>query len=271
MKFDSNRAWKEASAAITANRDVLLALAGVFFLLPSLAFALLMPTAQAQPGATPEQAMAAMSAYYSSAAPFLIPMTILQAAGTLGLLSLFTDKRRPTVGEAIKLGFVGLLPYIGAQLLLGIAAGLLFGILGGIAAASGVKALVVIVIVAVAIGVAYAMVKTSLAAPVIMVEGARNPIAALRRSWRLTKGNSVRLGLFYLLLAVVSGIVITIVMAVVGVVATLLAGGEPARVIAAILSSALGSVMTLYFVAVIAAAHRQLAGPSPERVSETFE
>jgi hypothetical protein len=270
MTFDSNRAWKEASAAVIANRDVLLALAGVFFLLPSLAFALLMPAPEAQPGATPQQAVAAMTAYYAAAAPFLIPMTIVQAAGTLGLLALFTDKRRPTVGEAIRLGFVGLLPYIGVQLLLGVALGLGFAVLGGIAAASGVQALVVIVIVGVVLGGGYVVVKTSLAAPIIVVEGVRNPVVALRRSWLLTKGNSVRLALFYLLLAVVSAIIVTIIMAVVGVLATLFAGGEPARVIAAILSSTLGSVMTLYFVAVIAAAHRQLAGPSADRVSETF-
>ena len=43
MTFDSNRAWKEASGAISANRDVVLALAGVFFLLPGLVSALLLP------------------------------------------------------------------------------------------------------------------------------------------------------------------------------------------------------------------------------------
>lgn len=271
MTFDSNLAWKEASAAISANREVLLALAGVFFLLPSLAFALLMPSPEAQPGATPQQAMLAIQAYYGTAMPYLIPMTIIQAAGTLGLLALFTDRRRPTVGEAIRNGFVGLLPYVGAQLLLGVAIGVAFGLLGGMAAATGVKALVVVVVVLGLVGAFYAMIKTSLVAPVIMVEGTRNPVAALKRSWLLTKGNSVRLGLFYLLLFIVFFIVITIVMALIGLIATLLAGGEAAKVIAAVVSSAMGSVMTLYFVAAIATAHRQLAGESPERVSETFE
>lgn len=271
MKFDSNLAWKEASAAIAANREVLLALAGVFFLLPSLAFALLLPTPEAPAGATPEQSVALLSAYYTSALPYLIPMTVLQAAGTLGLLSLFTDRRRPTVGEAIRLGFVGLLPYVGAQLLLGLGIGLVFGVLGGIAAATGVQALVVIVVVLGLVGVLYLMIKTSLAAPVIVVEGVRNPVAALTRSWRLTKDSSLRLGLFYLLLFIVFFVIISVVMALVGVLATLLAGGEVAKVIAAVISSALSSVMTLYFVAAIATAHRQLAGPSAERVSEPFE
>lgn len=271
MKFDSNLAWKEASSAIAANREVLLALAGVFFVLPSLAIALLMPTPEPQPGATPQEAVTAMQAYYAAAVPWLLPMTIIQAAGTLGLLSLFTDRRRPTVGEAIKLGFIGLLPYVGAQLLLGIGIGLTFGIAIGIAAATGVGALVAVVVAVGLLGVLYVMVKTSLAAPVIMVEGVRNPVTALTRSWRLTKGNSVRLGLFYLLLFVVFVVVISIVMAIVGLLATLVVGGETAKVISAVISSVLGAAMTLYFVAAIAAAHRQLAGPSAEKVSETFE
>ncbi|GAM05589.1 hypothetical protein [Novosphingobium sp. MBES04] len=36
MQFDSNLAWNEAVARVRANRDVLMALAGVFFLLPAL-------------------------------------------------------------------------------------------------------------------------------------------------------------------------------------------------------------------------------------------
>ena len=36
MKFDSNGAWLDAMAAVRANRQVLLAVAGVFFLLPTL-------------------------------------------------------------------------------------------------------------------------------------------------------------------------------------------------------------------------------------------
>lgn len=271
MRFDSNLAWKEASAAVGANREVLLALAGVFFMLPSLAFALLFPQPDTPSGVTSEQAMAIASEYYASAMPFLLPMAILQGAGTLGLLALFTDRRRPTVGEAIRLGFIGLLPYIGSQLLLGIGIGVVAGILFAIAAATGIKALVAVSIPLLVVAVVYVAVKTSLTAPVIIVEGRRNPVAALKRSWLLTRGNSARLGLFYLLLGIAFVVVMTIIVAVVGVVAALLAGGEGARVVSAVVSSGLGAVMTLYFVAVIAAVHRQLAGPSAEAVSVTFD
>ena len=49
------------------------------------------------------------------------------------------------------------------------------------------------------------------------------------------------------------------------------AGPEGAKVGSAVVSSVLGAVMTLYFVAVMAAVHRQLAGRSPDVDSATFD
>lgn len=271
MQFDSNRAWKEASAAVRANREALLALAGVFFLLPSLAAALLFPQPETAQGMSGEQAMAVMREYYVAAMPFLLPMMIVQAAGTLGMLALFTDRRRPTVGGAIRLGFTGLLPYVASQLLVGIGVGIAGGLLFGIGAATGVRALSVVVGALLVATVIYLAIRTSLTAPAIVVEGTRNPVTALKRSWALTSANSLRLGVFYLLLAVAFIVVITIAMAIVGLIATLLAGAATERVVSAVVSSALEAVMALYFVAVIAAVHRQLAGPSSEALSATFD
>lgn len=271
MKFDSNLAWKQASAAIAANREVLLALSGVFFLLPSLAFALFLPQPEPAPGQSEAQMMAMMQDYYVSAMPFLIPMALVQAAGTLALLTLFTDRSRPTVGQAIKLGLAGILPYIAAQLLLGIAIGILGGIALALGAVTGVPVIAGLVIAAVVLVAIYAGIKSSLVAPIVAVERARNPVAALQRSWRLTKGNSVRIGLFYLLLLLAFLVVMGVIMAIIGIVLAVVAGEEAGRIVGAVISSAVGSVMTLYFVAVIASVHRQLAGPSPEAAGAPFE
>lgn len=271
MTFDSNRAWKEASAAIVANREVLLALAGVFFVLPSIAFSLFFPQPEPAAGATPEQALAVMREYYLAAAPYFIPIALVQMGGTLAMLTLFTDRSRPTVGEAIKQGFVAVIPYFVAQLILGMGLGLAAVLLLSLAALTGVAAIAVIVGIALAVAAIYVGIKTSLVAPVVAVEHQRNPVAALRRSWALTKGNSVRLALFYLLVAIVFILVVSIAMALVGVVLALLVGGETARIIAAVVSAVLGAVFTLYFVAILASAHRQLAGPSVAAVSATFE
>ena len=271
MKFDSNRAWKEASEAIAANRDVLSAIAGVFILIPTLAFSLLFPQPQPPAGADPDAIMAQMQAFYLSALPWLLPMGIVQGAGTLALLTLFTDRSRPTVGEAIRRGFASILPYILAQLLLGIGVGLVGGLVIALAAVTGVDALVAVALIAVGIAAIYVAVKTSLSSAVIAVEGERNPVSALRRSWQLTRGNSGRIALFYLLVAIAFIVIMMVVMALVGMLVALLLDGSTATAVATVVSSFLSTAMTVYFVGIIAAVHRQLAGPSAERILSTFE
>jgi hypothetical protein len=271
MKFDSNLAWKQASSAIAANREVLLALSGVFFLLPSLAFSLFFPQPEPVAGQNEQQLMALMGDYYVSAMPFMIPMALVQAAGTLAMLTLFTDRSRPTVGAAIRQGVAGILPYFLAQIMLGVAIGLIGGVLLAVGAITGIPALVGLAIAALVLLAIFGAIKTSLVAPIVAVERERNPIAAIRRSWLLTTGNSARIGLFYALVIVVFFVVMTIIMALIGIALAVVAGDETARVVAAIVSSALGSVMTLYLVAIVASVHRQLAGPSQEAVSAPFE
>lgn len=271
MKFNSNLAWKEATAAIAANRDVLLALSGVFFLLPSLAFGLFFPQPEPAAGLSEAQLMKLMGDYYASALPVVIPMALVQAAGTLAILTLFTDTSRPTVGAAIRQGIGGVLPYILAQLLLGLGLGLVGSVLLAAVSLTGVAALIGAVIVALVLAAVYAAIKTSLTGPIIAVERERNPIAALRRSWQLTRGNSGRIGLFFLLVFIVFAVGITVIMAIVGIALALVAGAETARIIGAVISSALGAVLALYFVAIIASVHRQLSGPSPDAAANTFK
>ena len=78
MRFDSNLAWKDAASAVSANRDVLLALAGVFFVLPSFAFALLYPQPEPPAGAAPEQLFELMGAFYRQAWPVLLAISTKQ-------------------------------------------------------------------------------------------------------------------------------------------------------------------------------------------------
>lgn len=271
MKFDSNRAWKEASAAVTANREVLFAIAGVFILLPSLAFGLLFPQPEAAAGMTGEQAANLLLAFYEESMPWMIPMAILQAVGSLALLTLFTDRTRPTVGEAIRQGAIGLIPYLVAQLLVGFVVSAIAMIVVGLGVATGLAALSFALVVGVVVLAVYALVKTSLVAPVIVVEGVRNPITALKRSWALTSGNSARIAVFYALLFFTFIVVIFIASALIGIVAAVIAGAEGARIINAVVSSTLGAAVTVYAVSVVAAVHRQLAGPSPEAVGATFD
>lgn len=264
MTFDSNRAWKQAARLVSANRDVLIALSGVFFLLPSFAFALLLPQPQPAPGIGREEAILLMRDYYVSVLPFIIPMLLFQALGTLAAMTLFSDRARPTVGESLRLALLGLGPYLAAQLLVGLVVGAFAGVLGLLAAFAGSKIVLAVVLAILVVLLTYVWVKTSLIAPAIAVEHARNPIAALTRSWRLTRHHSVRIAVFYLLIAVTFSIVVVVTMSVIGIVLALIAQATVATVVSAFVSSMLSAGVTVYFIAVLAAVHRQLIGAAAD-------
>lgn len=269
--FDSNSAWQQAAATITANREVLFALAGVFFLLPTLFFALLFPQPEPPAGADEKAMMAMALQYYAQTMPIAIPVALVEAAGTLALLTLMTDRSRPTVGQAIRMGFLALFPYIASQLLLGAGAGIAGLILLGILGLSGSQAIVTAGFLALAAAGVYLWVRMSLSAPAVAVEGIRNPIRALRRSWALTRGNGWRVLAFYGLLFLVFVILITIVMALVGIVLGLLLPAKAAAIVSAVVGSTLQSTMALVLVGAIAATHAQLAGEPAEQAGRAFD
>lgn len=261
MRFDSNRAWQEATALVSANRDVLWALAGVFLVLPSFAVGILAPPPEPPAGIDRDGLMAMLSNYYDSAWPWLLGMAVCQVIGTLAMLALYTDRTRPTVGEALKLALRGALPVILAQLLAGMGFVLAALIPIMLVALTGVQALATVVVAACLVALVYVMVRISLIAPVVMVEGERNPIAALRRSWDLTRGNAGRLTLFYALLLVGFGIVILLVGGLADLLLRLVLGMELGTALGTLVSAALQAVMAIFFMAVYAATHRQLARP----------
>jgi hypothetical protein len=98
MTFDMNRAWREAAEMVTANREVLLIVAGLFFFLPSLAFALFVPAPVPASGMAPEAAMNMLTKFYSDNAFWLLAMAVAQTVGFLTVLALLRDRAKPTVG-----------------------------------------------------------------------------------------------------------------------------------------------------------------------------
>lgn len=271
MRFDSTRAWKDASAAVSKHRELMFALAGVFFLLPSFAMNLLVPKFEPQPGLPPRVMIDQLGAFYASILPYAIAITLLQLVGTLTILTLFTDRTRPTVGEAIKLGGRGMLPCLAAQLLIGMGIGIgfmLLVVLGSASGSGGVMSLLVLIGIGAAI---WAWTQFSLVPPVVAVERVFNPIAALSRSWQLMRGNVGRVLLFYVLLLIAFGAIAAITMLVMGTVVAMALPAEGAQIASALISSVLTAVLALYLVAVLAAVHRQLAGPSADATARTFE
>lgn len=272
MKLDMGAAWNSATAMLSTNRDVVLVVAGVFFFLPYLTLALLLPESiRSAPPQTDTSAMIAMMTdlYANYWWAFLL-VSVAQGIGMLALLALLTDRKRPTVGEALKRGAQGFLPYLGSQLLVGLSLAVAIGIPIAVAAVSGGGAVLIVLGLLAFVAGLYMFVKFSLIAQVIAIDGIMNPLKVLPRSWQLTKGNSVRLLIFYFLLLIALGIVLLLITMVSGVVFAAL-GAQVEAIGNGIVSSALNAVFAVIFLAALAAVHRQLAGPSTESVSETFE
>jgi len=274
MKFDMSAAWDEVVRLLSANRQVLLIVAGVFFFLPQVVFSLVfanqIAALEASQAANPDPSAIgeAMVGFYGEIWWMILLIALVQGVGMLGLLVLLSDRSRPTVGDALKTGLKLLLPYLGAQILLSCLFGLLLLFPIAVGASAGVGAGVLVGIVAL-IALVYLFTKFSLVTPVIAVERITNPLAALGRSWRLTKGNSLPLFLFIFLLIVALIVIGSVVSMVLGLILALL-GAEVALVGQGLVSGVVNAAFYVVFLAALAAAHRQLAGGSPETVGETF-
>lgn len=275
MKLDINQAWSDTLNLIQANIGVVAIVAGVFFFLPYFALVLFMPD-MAQSMAlepNPDDPAAAFDQVMALYADIWLPMLLVfiaQAIGTLALLALLRAEARPTVGEALKIGVVGLLTYIAANIVLYIVIGIVVGAVMGIAIASGIVALAVILGIVFFVGFIYIAIKFSLLAPVIAIDNVYNPIKALARSWRLTKGNSLRMLAFYVLL-IIALLVVSLVLGLIVALIFGLAGDEIALIGGGMINSALNAVYVVLMLGVLAAVHRQLAGPDAAAVSEDFE
>ncbi|MDZ4275254.1 MAG: amino acid permease, partial [Erythrobacter sp.] len=143
----------------------------------------------------------------------------------------------------------------------------LLSVLGVQRTATASKVLVGIVL---AVAGVYVFIKFSLIAPVIAIEGVRNPITALARSWRLTKGNSLRIFTFFILLFLTIGIIAALVTGIFAVVFSAF-DSQVASIGNGLVSAVINSGLTVLFLVVVAAIHRQLAGQSPEGLAATFE
>ena len=260
MAFESNAAWQFAVRKVAANRDLLMAVAGVFFVLPSFALSLVtpdfVPTADADPSARFQQVMQ----FYSGIMPYAIVLGAVQLLGAMAVLALMTDRGRPTVADALRQGLRGVLPCLAAQLILAALLGVGLMLMLVIGAATGIAAVATVMFIAGFALAAWAWTRLSLVLPVIAVERIANPFTALARSWNLTRGNAGKLFVFYLLLVLAFVIVLSLIMLVIGVVLALAMSEETGKVVGDLIAAMLTGVVALYFLGALAGAHRQLSG-----------
>ncbi len=279
IKFDSSRAWRDALAAAQANREVLLTLGGVFFLLPGLVATLMLADLQDQIMASfgsPAATERLMQGQWGKFISIGLISFVVQTIGYGSVLALLTDRGRPTVGEALRIAVRALPVVIGAMLLfLGaylLAAGLIGALATVLAKLTGMAALVTVLIAAFVCLIIAVMVRLSLTLPVIIMDKVLNPMAALRRSWGLTEGNARSLLLFYVLLVIVYLVITLLLGGSMAALAALIFGkGTIALWVSGVASGILGAVASVLFTAVLASVHRQLSGSSAASLTGTFE
>jgi hypothetical protein len=289
-RFDSNRAWDDAMRIVSANREVLMVLAGVFFFLPGLmAVYYLTPiqaelaALQAKMGPKPSAAeLMPMMRLLGQLAPVILALGLVQAFGRMGMMALVTDQRRPTVGEALGIAGKCLPALIGAFLLvavayllmavaLGIVAGLL-GVVVGFAHSDVLNAVfAALIIIGAVAGILFAFTRLLLLIPVIVIEGEHSPMKALKRSWHLVQGNTARVFLFYILLALASVVISLVASFGLKIVSGLI--GAAGLLVLAIGSALISSLIGVVMMAVLVAIHRQLtsnAAPVAEAVTSVW-
>lgn len=281
-KLDMGKAWTEATGLIGANRDTISAIAGLFFFLPAFAAALLVPEMSATTGIGPtrtggtvdqqaeiEAALGQITAMYADNWLLFLIIIVTGFVGSMSLLALLSDRGNPTVGEALNKGVRSIPSYIAAQLLSALAAGLAIGLPLGLLGALAPPAITAVIGLMLVVILIYAAVKFSLIAPVIAIDEERNPITALVRSWRLTKGNSLRIFAFFLLLFITIVIIGALVQGILTLVFAAV-GGTVESIGMGLVGALINTMISVIFLVVLAAVHRQLAGPSAEGLAETF-
>ena len=168
------------------------------------------------------------------------------------------------MGGALAAGGWWVIGYVAARRMPGALIVFVAVLLPAIGALAGLQVLAVLGGIVAFVVTCYIVVKLSLVAPVIAIEGERNPVRALRRSWKLTRGQSFRLFLFYLLL-LVAFMALSVVITLVLGLPFALAGEQAALLGEGVLSGLVNAVMVVVAVCVLAAVHTQLARLGHER------
>ena len=205
-KIDLNRIWDDARAMAAANAELLAVLAGMFVMLPMILSLQLIeggaPTAAAPP---PESFQALLDLYVAEMQahwPVLLGRELVAGFGMLAMLVLLLRENRPTVGESLRLALMLLPGYLLAEMLEGMMLALAF--------------------MAFVLPFIYLLARLVLVPAVAAAERQANPIALLRRSFVLTRGNGWRIVLMLAVLFLTTQLAVRVVVLMISILGSLL-------------------------------------------------
>ncbi|TIX51191.1 glycerophosphoryl diester phosphodiesterase membrane domain-containing protein [Alteraurantiacibacter aquimixticola] len=283
MNFDMNRTWSQGVALVQANWQLLAVIAGIFLLIPGMlmyvAFPDLMTGLQGNPD--PDRLAAMFGEVAGSLVIYVIFAVIFQMIGYTAMIALM-GADRPTVGEALRLGaqclptLIGvlllmILAYIAIGIALVIVTGLVSAVVGLIGGGALAAVLGVIIAIAMMVVMLYVSVRFCLTTPVVALEGQRNPVAAVKRSWTLTGSHSRRIFGFFALLFIAYLVISLLIGAVAGLLASAFGGGSATNIVLGLTNGAMGAVVAMILCGLLVSMYQQLAGSGSESLSKTFD
>jgi len=250
MKLNYMQCWNGAMSLLVANKEAILAIAGVFIFLPTLLFSQFVVPPIFNGDEDGNTMLAIYSAYFSENSLSIIASNLVMSFGSLAVYCALAPSRNNTVAEdlvaALKLFLIYLLANLAIAFI--VLPGFLLFIIPGL----------------------YLTARLILVPIVIVDQWERNPIEALKKSWSSTRHNGFSILLFILIIAVVGMITVGVLGAVTGVIAGLATGGTGWPFIQNLVAALAETAFQLVIAAVITSIYIELTARKVS-VSETFD
>jgi len=249
MKLNYMQCWNGAMALLGAHKEAIIAIAGVFLFLPTFLFSQFVDQPVLNGDEDINVLMAIYSAYFSENVLPIILSNLVISFGGLAIYFALAPSRNNTVAEDLVAALKVFLIYLIANFLTGLLTlvGFFLLIIPGL----------------------YVACRFILVPLVIVDQGERNPIEALKKSWSLTRDNGFAIFLFILIIAVVGTITIGALQSVTGIVTGLATSGAGWPFIENLVASLTGTAFQLVLSLVIVSIYMQLTGRKSD-VREVF-
>lgn len=241
MRLSLGSALGDAAALWRAERDLIVRIAGVFYLLPFLALVLLMSGLDLPEQVKPEQAFEAFAAYYRANLIWVLAFSAAVQFGTLALLNLFLQPGG-TVRETLHTSALRLLPFF----LLAYANNALIQLAAMLFILPGI----------------YVLGRTWMMGVVYAAEPERGLLGAIERGFRLSAGNGWRLALLCVGTMLIGGAAVFALLIVSQLGVALTGAVEWAQTIFLIPVMVAATAVQIAVTLVRIAAYRRLAGSS---------
>jgi hypothetical protein len=241
MRLSLGSALADAAALWRSERDLVIPIAGVFYLLPILALAMLASGLALPDQATQEQIREVVSNFYRANLVWLLAISVALEFGTLALLNLFLQ-RGLTIRETLQASALRLLPFV------------LLGFANGAVMQLGFTLFIVPGL--------YVFGRTWLMGAAYAAEPGRGLLGAVERGFRLSAGNGWRIALLGMGVVVITGAAALALLIVSQMLVAVTGGAQWAQAVFLVPVAAVASAAYAAFTLVRIAAYRRLAGSS---------